>query len=889
MSLSIENTVPWPGPISMPAPSSNGKGNGHSNDHHPAPAPAPTEAPPKQQPFELPSFYLPWPARLNPHTEAARAHTKGWAYEVGILQRDEEEGPRVWDESDLDDHDYALLCGYTHPECPEDELNLITDWYVLIFYFDDHFLEVYKRLQDNAGGKAYLDRLPLFMPVDLSEPPEPTNATEKALMDLWWRTVPGKTEEWRRRFHENSKSLFEESTWELNNISSGRVSNPIEYIEMRRKVGGAPWSANLVEHSIDVELPDRIAHTRPLEVLKDCFADGVHLRNDLFSYERETQSEGELANMILVLERFMGADTQEAANLTNDVLTSRLYQFENTFFTELEPLFDELGLDPKSRDDVVRYAKGLQDWQSGGHEWHMRSSRYMNKGAGQTQDQMLLGGPTGLGTAAARVGLEPRNLGLRVRSFTNQPFRRVGPTELPDFYMPYPVRINPHLQQSRAYTVEWCREMGFYDSVPGVEFGGLWTAERLAGFDFPLCAAALHPDASADELNTSSTWLAWGTYGDDYFPLFASTRNLAGAKVSRARLSEFMPLEGIPTMVPLDPVERGLAAMWLRTTATMTLVSRKRLRRALEIMLDSWVWEVANQIENRIPDPVDYIEMRRATFGSDLTIALAQMSLGDEVPAEVFQTRAMQNLEKSAMDYATMLNDVFSYQKEIEFEGEVHNMVLVVERFFDWPKEKAVAFVNDLMTSRMQQFQYILDNEIEPMADEMGLDETVRKRIDRYAELLQLWMSGILNWHVKCDRYREDTLLKTHTPGNMLKGLHGWGTSAARLAPPAVPDSAIRSYAVSGGSPNFSPPQPPASWQGPTIGADVPVPAGEVAGGFVLPGPATALHGGSLTPAEQPGPPASPETAGKAGFVLPRPPGIRPSASINAQSAGVPA
>ena len=37
-----------------------------------------------------------------------------------------------------------------------------------------------------------------------------------------------------------------------------RVSNPIEYIEMRRKVGGAPWSAHLVEHANFVEVPDRI-------------------------------------------------------------------------------------------------------------------------------------------------------------------------------------------------------------------------------------------------------------------------------------------------------------------------------------------------------------------------------------------------------------------------------------------------------------------------------------------------------------------------------------------------------------------------------------------------------------------------------------------------------
>ena len=58
---------------------------------------------------------------------------------------------------------------------------------------------------------------------------------------------------------------------------------------MRRKVGGAPWSADLVEHAVFVEVPAAIAAARPMRVLKDTFADGVHLRNDLFSYQRETE------------------------------------------------------------------------------------------------------------------------------------------------------------------------------------------------------------------------------------------------------------------------------------------------------------------------------------------------------------------------------------------------------------------------------------------------------------------------------------------------------------------------------------------------------------------------------------------------------------------------
>ncbi|MHC5731835.1 MAG: terpene synthase family protein, partial [Nostoc sp.] len=111
----------------------------------------------------------------------------------------------------------------------------------------------------------------------------------------------------------------------------------------RRKVGGAPWSADLVEHAVGAEVPAAIAATRPLQVLKDTFADGVHLRNDLFSYQREVEEEGENANCVLVVERFFGIDPQQAAHITNDLLTSRLQQFENTVFTELPPLFEEHG------------------------------------------------------------------------------------------------------------------------------------------------------------------------------------------------------------------------------------------------------------------------------------------------------------------------------------------------------------------------------------------------------------------------------------------------------------------------------------------------------------------------------------------------------------------
>ncbi|HEX8935857.1 MAG TPA: germacradienol/geosmin synthase, partial [Pseudonocardiaceae bacterium] len=611
---------------------------------------------------------------------------------------------------------------------------------------------------DQLGAKKYLDRLPAFMPIDLTDAvPEPANPVERGLIDLWPRTVPNKSMEWRRRFFDSTRNLLYESTWELANISSNRVPNPIEYVEVRRKVGGAPWSADLVEHAAFVEIPSGIADSRPIHVLKDSFADAVHFRNDLFSYQRETQQEGEINNCVLVLERFLDVSPQRAADLTNDLLTSRLQQFENTALTELPTLFEECGLDLPERESVLLFAKGLQDWQSGCHEWHLRSSRYMNDKATDEPSivQRLLSGPAGLGTSAAQIRLSPGALGLqRLKYHTHSPYLPVGPTKLPDFYMPYTARVNGHLERSRRYCIEWAGQMGMLDPSPGGV--GIWDEENLALFDFANCAARIHPDASGPQLDLSAAWLTWGTYGDDYFPaVFGPTRNMAGAKVFNTRLREFMPLECSATPPPANPVEAGLADLWVRTAAGMTRTGRRQFRQAVDSMTTSWLWELANHIQHRIPDPVDYIEMRRHTFGSGLTMSLARIAKADEVPAEIFGTRTLRALENSAVNYATFTNDIFSYQKEIEFEGELHNIVLVTQKFLEIDREQAVEVVNNLMASRMRQFEHIIVTELPVVVEEFQLDAAARKALDDHVVGLQDWVAGLLDWHMDSGRYSE--------------------------------------------------------------------------------------------------------------------------------------
>ncbi|MEU9559299.1 germacradienol/geosmin synthase Cyc2 [Streptomyces fumanus] len=701
-----------------------------------------------QQPFELPHFYLPHPARLNPHVDEARAHSTVWARDMGML-----EGSGVWEQSDLDAHDYGLLCAYTHPDCDGPDLSLITDWYVWVFFFDDHFLEKYKRSQDRAAGKAHLDRLPLFMPLDLATGvPEPENPVEAGLADLWARTVPSMSAGWRRRFAVATEHLLNESLWELSNIHEGRIANPVEYIEMRRKVGGAPWSAGLVEYAT-AEVPAAIAGTRPMRVLMETFADAVHLRNDLFSYQREVEDEGELSNGVLVLETFFGCTTQEAADLVNDVLTSRLHQFEHTAFTEVPAVALENGLTPAEVAAVAAYTKGLQDWQSGGHEWHMRSSRYMNENARTSGlPWQSLGGP---GTSAADVGALLAAAGAeRLRAHTHVPFQRVGPARIPDIYMPFPLELSPALEGSRRHLFEWCARMGMLSE-------GVWDEDKLASCDLPLCAAGLDPDATQDQLDLASGWLAFGTYGDDYYPLvYGHRRDLVAARLTTARLSACMPLAGEPVPPPVNAMERSLIDLWARTTADMTPEQRRPLRTAIDKMTEAWLWELSNQIHHRVPDPVDYLEMRRSTFGSDLTLGLCRAGHGPAVPPEVYRSGPVRSLENAAMDWACLLNDIFSYQKEIEYEGEMHNAILVVQNFFGVDYPTALPVVHDLMTQRMRQFEHVVERELPVVYEDFDLSEEAREIMRDYVADLRNWMAGILNWHRHVPRYRAEYLAR---------------------------------------------------------------------------------------------------------------------------------
>ncbi|WP_330179039.1 hypothetical protein OHB26_21345 [Nocardia sp. NBC_01503] len=664
--------------------------------------------------FRRPEFYMPYPARCNPNVESARAHGKAWAIDLGMLGAPPgAPGHGVWDESWFDSMDFARYAALIYPDAIAPELDLLTDWHIWAWFLDDFFAETFTHSGDSAGGNEYIAHLTEYMRVPAEA--TPGNPAEAGLADLWARTVPAKSKNWQTRLARVVEDYLRNTAREVYPADRSWVPNPINYvIDLRRKAGGMELVACLIEHANGVEIPAAVAVTRPLRALRDTFSDGVDLRNDILSYPKESRA-GEI-NGVTITERFLDCDLHRAVDLVNELATARMQQFEDTVRFELPILFGDYLLVPQLPLAILRYVQGLQDCMAGDHQWASQSVRYRDIAPQDDTDTARPAfGPTGVGTSATRItnprlehppqvadiGTEPSGspellgpnrigstsaqLGLARRAaavaWPDQPATTdESETELPEFYMPFAPRIHPALAEIQTRTKGWVVEMGMLDC-------GL-SEWNEAGFDakqIPKFAAQCFPDTATQTLGSAAEWLAWTFFLGDYSDeLFRNRRDIAGAKIAFDRLIAFMPIahpEVLPP--PASPLERGLADLWRRTAPAMPEHWRSRLAESILRTCEGLLWEILNFVENQIPDPVDYLEMRRSTCGAGILVILLDYTLDLENPPEWHESVPMRELVDALRDWNGLLNDLFSYWKETEKEAEIHNFVLIMRRFLD--------------------------------------------------------------------------------------------------------------------------------------------------------------------------------------------------------------
>lgn len=717
----------------------------------------------------MPQFYMPWPARRSPHVDAVREHTMGWLGAMGMFEPGNAAG---WSEERMRRADIPLLIALVHPDADRVDLEQITDFYTWSFFVDDAFVQTFTRMRDRAAGKAYLARLgALLEPVGAPQPDD-ADPAERGLADVWARLAPRIAPALRERLRMDVLGTFDCWLWEVAAAAEERLAEPIDYVEMRRLTVGGYWGIDLILHTLRIELPARIAGARPVRVLDEVFCDTIALRNDIISLRKEV-AEGETNNGVLVVEAALGYGTQRAVDLVNDVVTARLQLAEHVIATELAPLMElhALGLD--ERASLLTYVQGLRDGMAGDFQWEIGSGRYHGAGpvawlpAWSPVAGSVPIGPNAVGSAAARLGLHGRMLGVRARSHAPLPDPAGAQFEPPPIAMPHPARCHPAVDALRHAGRRWAGAMGMIDP------GGwrVWDSQRFDEMDLALFTASTHPDATADDLVLVHDWDVWGFYFDDFFVVHHKrTGDVAGARVLVERLALFTGDASPP--LARTPVERGLADLWARSAGTIADGLRSQLAAHVHEFADSFLWELDNLVARRVPEPVDYAGMRRRTARSAFASDLVRHALRVNLPPSLADARAMRVVEDTVADATALHNDLLSYTREAAVEDDCNNGVLVLARFLDCAPAEGAGVVARLIASRLCELDHALTIELPLLLDEHP-DE--RADAERYAAGLRDRLAGAHAWSSSTGRHRADARRRREL------GPTGLGTAAARV------------------------------------------------------------------------------------------------------------
>jgi hypothetical protein len=149
-----------------------------------------------------------------------------------------------------------------------------------------------------------------------------------------------------------------------------------------------------------------------------------------------------------------------------------------------------------------------------------------------------------------------------------------------------------------------------------------------------------------------------------------------------------------------------------------------------------------------LTDVDSFLDIRLRDTGGLHTCQLIEFTKGAFLPAEVRDHAQLKHLTWLAIAMASLVNDVFSYHKDVIVEGSDFNLIKILMDLHGLSFEEAVDHAVGLINSYADQF--LQDRQYLPFWGNEGLDGVVQQYVDGLAEM----MAGNLYWHGTTNRYR---------------------------------------------------------------------------------------------------------------------------------------
>ncbi|MFI6442234.1 terpene cyclase [Streptomyces sp. NPDC050759] len=306
----------------------------------------------------------PFPFRISPFVDGARAHMTNWVRQTGLVRR-ASAGQR------FERADFGWFAAVVYPAATAPRLDLLADWFAWLFLVDD-------QLDDGEFGRdpdhlrTVIGQLRTVLEstdgqVDLGVR-APTAVS--ALADLWRRTAVRATAEWRRRFVRHLElCLSTAADWEAGNRQRAEIPSEDSYIANRRHTGAIYPCMDLIEIAEGISIRDDLHRSPEFTAALDAACDVVCWTNDVYSLEKE-RSLGEVHNLVYLVQHHRGLDPRSALDHVHRAIERQTERF-------IEAEARVLSTYPEFAAELKMCLAGMRSWMRGNLDWSRQTKRYL--------------------------------------------------------------------------------------------------------------------------------------------------------------------------------------------------------------------------------------------------------------------------------------------------------------------------------------------------------------------------------------------------------------------------------------------------------------------------------------------------------------------------------
>ncbi len=328
---------------------------------------------------------------------------------------------------------------------------------------------------------------------------------------------------------------------------------------------------------------------------------------------------------------------------------------------------------------------------------------------------------------------DSRQNGIGVLPFT------VDFMALPD--SPFLPRTSPHAADAEREVRAYLRRCGLLRSRPAADY---YDSSRLG-----YLTAQIYPDAWPERLLVVARWFCVWTMFDDQLEKLPDERPSSAVDLVAEQMLSWLTA---PAPDHGDvPFAEGFGQAWRSMRARSTVAWQQRFLAHTREYLAGCRWEADNRRTATVPDLESYVERRRRFGGIRMAMDLSEFGGGYELPGWVHAAAPVQELLDVLGDITLWGNDLFSVHVDRE-EGNLSNLVFVLQRHRDCGRAEALAAVSAMLGERLERLR-ALECTLADWCAAQRVRSRVRADLASYVEGLHTWISGNIAWSTENSRY----------------------------------------------------------------------------------------------------------------------------------------